>query len=400
MTEIHPSRWSGCVAGGSTVKPHKRHEAEQAVADALHYPLFPPGDLQMEGTQWRVSTKRSQSGWSLTMWSLTCSPVSTPSIYGMQRSEDEMPWFQVDDQLGFHPKAVAAGNAAMGLWVRAGSWCSLHVTEGFVPANIARSMGTPAQIRRLVEVGLWVTAPNGYDFHQWDDRQMSKGEIEDRRRKRADAGRKGGQKSGVTRRSGSKQGSKIEASASANAEARPQQELQQNRTPVLVPALDSGYLGGEALDANVRENAPPPRSCAEHPDGFVPDCGRCQELDRERTTWLAGQVAQEFAAAGRCAKHRDVENPPDCGACGDSRKLRDRKQGEHARRLATAKSNEAHQAAADRAAAIRHCVLCDADGYRNGRVCSHDPDEDDRTKRGIELARAALIKPKPEAADG
>lgn len=31
-----------------------------------------------------------------------------------------MPWFKVDDTLALHGKVVAAGNPAMGLWVRAG----------------------------------------------------------------------------------------------------------------------------------------------------------------------------------------------------------------------------------------------------------------------------------------
>ena len=33
-----------------------------------------------------------------------------------------MPWFNVDDGFAFHRKAVRAGNAAIGLWTRAGSW--------------------------------------------------------------------------------------------------------------------------------------------------------------------------------------------------------------------------------------------------------------------------------------
>lgn len=33
-----------------------------------------------------------------------------------------MSWFKVDDHLAFHRKTLAAGNEAMGLWVRAGSW--------------------------------------------------------------------------------------------------------------------------------------------------------------------------------------------------------------------------------------------------------------------------------------
>lgn len=135
-----------------------------------------------------------------------------------------VPWFQVDDQLSFHPKAVRAGNGAMGLWVRAGSWCAQHLTGGFIPRDIARSMGTAAQINKLVEVVLWTEDSDGYQFHQWSDRQISKEELQDRRRKRAEAGRKGGQKSGQTRRAGSKN----EASASANGSANASRDSVEN----------------------------------------------------------------------------------------------------------------------------------------------------------------------------
>jgi len=43
-----------------------------------------------------------------------------------------MPWFKVDDTLAFHAKVVAAGNAAMGLWVRAGAHSMQQLTDGFI----------------------------------------------------------------------------------------------------------------------------------------------------------------------------------------------------------------------------------------------------------------------------
>ena len=46
-----------------------------------------------------------------------------------------MPWFRVDDSFDQHPKADAAGNRALGLWVRAGAYCARLLTEGFVPAD-------------------------------------------------------------------------------------------------------------------------------------------------------------------------------------------------------------------------------------------------------------------------
>jgi hypothetical protein len=94
-----------------------------------------------------------------------------------------VPWFKVDDNLAFHPKAVAAGNAAMGLWVRAGSWSAQQLTDGYVPAHMIASLGSPAQAKRLCEVGLWLEDSGGYRFHQWAEpgRQPTRAEVEDRR---------------------------------------------------------------------------------------------------------------------------------------------------------------------------------------------------------------------------
>lgn len=78
-----------------------------------------------------------------------------------------MVWFKVDDGLAFHKKAVAAGNAALGLWVRAGAWCGQQLSDGHVPADIVKIIGTTAQADRLVKAGLWVEGDNEYIFHDW-----------------------------------------------------------------------------------------------------------------------------------------------------------------------------------------------------------------------------------------
>lgn len=88
-----------------------------------------------------------------------------------------MPWFKVDDTLAFHHKTVAAGNAAMGLWVRAGSWSMQTLSDGFVPDENIRLLGTTRQAQKLVDVGLWDRLPNGYAFHEWDDRQPTKAQV-------------------------------------------------------------------------------------------------------------------------------------------------------------------------------------------------------------------------------
>lgn len=89
-----------------------------------------------------------------------------------------MPWFRVDDNMAFHHKVIAAGNAAVGLWARAGAACSQQLTDGFVPDHLADTLGTRAQAKRLVEVGLWSRVEGGYRFHEWDQRQPKKVEVE------------------------------------------------------------------------------------------------------------------------------------------------------------------------------------------------------------------------------
>lgn len=87
-------------------------------------------------------------------------------------------WFRVDEQVAFHPKTVQAGNAAMGLWLRAGAWSSGQLTDGFIPSPIGSSIGSAREIRALVDTGLWVPVGGGWCFHDWGDYNPS-GELID-----------------------------------------------------------------------------------------------------------------------------------------------------------------------------------------------------------------------------
>ena len=97
-----------------------------------------------------------------------------------------MPWFKVDDTLALHHKTVAAGNAAMGLWVRAGAWSMQTLSDGFIPDLIADQLGTTAQAKRLVSAGLWDRLPTGYAFHEWEHRQPTKAQVHADRKATAD----------------------------------------------------------------------------------------------------------------------------------------------------------------------------------------------------------------------
>lgn len=114
-----------------------------------------------------------------------------------------MAWFKVDDTLAFHDKVVAAGNEAMGLWVRAGAWCSQMLTDGIVPSHMVAALGTTEQAETLASVGLWEEHAKGYAFHGWDEYQFTREEIEAKRkyerdRKRDQRRNALGQYTGVT----------------------------------------------------------------------------------------------------------------------------------------------------------------------------------------------------------
>ena len=98
-----------------------------------------------------------------------------------------MAWFKVDDGFYDHPKVEELPNAAVGLWVKAGTWCAKHETDGVIPATRVKALkGTASQIRALIECGLWgETTTNlgakAYSFRDWFDYQPSREEREEER---------------------------------------------------------------------------------------------------------------------------------------------------------------------------------------------------------------------------
>lgn len=105
-----------------------------------------------------------------------------------------MPWFKVDDGFAVHPKALRAGNAACGLWVRAGSWCMQQLTDGYIPDHVLPALGTTKEAERLVAAGLWQRAVGGYRFHEWEARQPSREQVEKDRADAAERQRKAREK--------------------------------------------------------------------------------------------------------------------------------------------------------------------------------------------------------------
>lgn len=138
-----------------------------------------------------------------------------------------MPWFKVDDNLHSNNKIrkiLADDPAALALWTVAGSWSSDNLTDGLIPDHQLPWLiptGADELARKLVTAGLWRRVKGGYQFHQWaadadgTRRNPTREEVENERRKKAEAGRKGG----LARANGS---STSQAPASALAQASSQ----------------------------------------------------------------------------------------------------------------------------------------------------------------------------------
>lgn len=100
-----------------------------------------------------------------------------------------MPYFPVDDDMPFHPKVLAAGNEAMGVWARAGALCKKYATGGLVSAEMALSLGSKKLAAQLVKSGLWDAVEGGYRFHDWEHQTGNGDAATEKKRKEANAER-------------------------------------------------------------------------------------------------------------------------------------------------------------------------------------------------------------------
>ena len=75
-----------------------------------------------------------------------------------------MPWVRLDDKFHANPKVMTAGNAAVGLYARALSYCGDLLTDGFVPKAWATANGTRALESKLEACGLWIRVEGGYQI--------------------------------------------------------------------------------------------------------------------------------------------------------------------------------------------------------------------------------------------
>lgn len=95
--------------------------------------------------------------------------------------------FQVDPDFYDHVKTLGMSDAAFSLWVRAGSYSAAKLTDGFLADNVFKHVFLSADeaAAELVTRGLWKRVRGGFQFHEWDERNLTRNRVlSDRERER------------------------------------------------------------------------------------------------------------------------------------------------------------------------------------------------------------------------
>jgi 5-methylcytosine-specific restriction endonuclease McrA len=96
-----------------------------------------------------------------------------------------VPWFRLDDSFHSHPKVIAVGNEAVGLYVRCGTYAAQHLTDGFVPEDVVLLYGSAELAGALVRAKLWRRARGGWQMHDYLRYNPTREAVENERRTNA-----------------------------------------------------------------------------------------------------------------------------------------------------------------------------------------------------------------------
>lgn len=89
-----------------------------------------------------------------------------------------MSWVKLDNGLYDHPKALQAGNEAIGVFCRSLAYAGRQLTDGFIPAGVASFLGGHKPIAALVEAGFWEEVHGGFQVHDYLHYQRSRDDVE------------------------------------------------------------------------------------------------------------------------------------------------------------------------------------------------------------------------------
>lgn len=101
-----------------------------------------------------------------------------------------MPWFRLDDSFHSHPKVVAAGNEAVGLFVRCGTYCAQHLTDGFIPEQVMLLYGSSELADALIRAKLVRRVRGGWRIPDYLDYNPSGQQVQQERKAKTERQRR------------------------------------------------------------------------------------------------------------------------------------------------------------------------------------------------------------------
>jgi hypothetical protein len=113
---------------------------------------------------------------------------------------------------------------------------------------------------------------------------------------------------------------------------------------------------------------------------------------REGSARVRGRDASPLPPPRRCPRHEKAPNPGPCIPCRDARLAHEQWEADTARRKLEQERSAIREKAKANALAKAQCELCGGTGYRGRRVCDHDPDSEQRARRGRAAVDEALKK--------
>lgn len=225
--------------------------------------------------------------------------------------------FQVDPDFYDHPKTIDASDAAVALWTRAGSYSTAKHLDGFVPeAMLARLTATPEAAGELVRRGLWRRVKGGFQFHEWDQRNLTRAEIDaDRQYERERKRRRRAEQNGQVKADPVPPG---QPPGLPGGQHRDSQRNPSGSVSVSVSESVSGSGRGEPPPSGPR----PEPACREHQDDpDPPACRRCKAAREAAEAWDAAYAVSHAMADARardtrpqCRRHQG-QLAANCAMC-------------------------------------------------------------------------------------
>lgn len=246
-----------------------------------------------------------------------------------------MTWFRVKDSMWGHPKFQFVSNDAIALWVSAGSWSMCYLTDGLVPPHALTILrGSKQAAQELVDAGIWDVTPDGYLFHEWNEYNYTKSQVEDFKKKERDKKRR--QRAAKTDVSdvsprdtdGTPSGSPYISFSLVSSSSK---ELETSSASVTTSQNRFDEFWASFRKSSPKSDKTPARRSYEksmkvisHDDLMAAAAAQVREWDQEGkepqfrahwTTWLNQRRWERFAEAVEQEKPREVDPSARCEMC-------------------------------------------------------------------------------------